>query len=102
MRESNGTFYFLCGLGIGAMAATIFAAKSGAETRAQIASTVGDGVDQLKTGVDLLKTKAQDLGKTVDDSIQAGRQVIRQRAGEISDAVEAGKQAYRETLAQRP
>src|SRR5579884_1715567 len=95
MKESNGMMYFLCGLGIGAAAATLFAVKSGAETRAQIASAVGEGMDQLKT-------RAQDAARMVDDTIQAGRQTIQQKARDLSSAVEAGRQAYRDAVANKP
>src|ERR1700693_6004380 len=95
MKDSNGMIYFLCGLGIGAAAATLFAERSGAETRAKIAATVGDGVEKLKS-------TTQDVSKTVGDTIQMGKDAITRNAQNLSAAVEAGKQAYRESVATTP
>ena len=95
MRTSTGSIYFLCGLSVGAALATIFAARSGAETRSQIASAVNTGLDQMKA-------KASDISKMMDDTLEAGRQLVQDRARDITAAVEAGKQAYRDSIAMRP
>ena len=94
MRNLSGSVYFLCGLSLGAALATIFAARSGAETRDQIASAVNSGLDQVKA-------KTQDISKMMDDTLETGRRVIQDRAQDITAAVEAGKQAYRDSIAGR-
>jgi gas vesicle protein len=83
MPKSDGAgmlLTFIVGAGVGALAALLFAPKSGDELRSDIVDTATDGVDQV---------------------LNAGKQV-RQRAtrlvdmakAQVQDAVEAGEAAY--------
>lgn len=104
--------YLLIGGGIGAIIALLFAPKSGRELR-------GDIAEATRKGVDYTSERARQLGQTVDEYYERGREkaadlyeVGREKAGKIVEsgkevvsskteayaaAIEAGKQAYRET-----
>jgi gas vesicle protein len=73
------SFFFL-GAAAGAVAALLFAPKSGAELRGQISEGVGDAVNQVRTSSKDLKLRTQKLVS----SVKAG----------VEEAVEAGKAAY--------
>jgi gas vesicle protein len=71
---------FILGVGVGSVAALLFAPKAGEELRGNIAEGVSDGVNQLRsTGKDL-KQQAQKLVGLAKDHVQ--------------DAMEAGNNAY--------
>ena len=71
---------FVLGVGVGSVAALLFAPKAGEELRGNIAEGVSDGVNQLRsTGKDL-KQRAQKLVGLAKDHVQ--------------DAMEAGNNAY--------
>lgn len=104
--------YLLIGGGIGAIIALLFAPKSGRELR-------GDLAEVTKKGIDYSAERAKQLGQTVDEYYERGREkaadlyeVGREKAGKAVEsgkdiisskteayaaAIEAGKQAYRET-----
>lgn len=104
--------YLLIGGGIGAIIALLFAPKSGRELR-------GDIAEVTKKGIDYSAERAKQLGQTVDEYYERGREkaadlyeVGREKASKAVDsgkdiisskteayaaAIEAGKQAYRET-----
>jgi gas vesicle protein len=101
MKDSNSITYFLCGLGLGAVAGVLMAAKPGAETRDQIAGKAAEARDMLASklndGVDYVKRSTQDLRTVVDEKIQTGKQAVQQQADSLSAAFEAGKKTYRES-----
>ncbi len=91
MENSNRLGYFFLGLGIGAAAATVFAPKSGAETRDYLQSKSRETADQLKrTG--------QDLRDQAVESIDAGKQAVREQLNNLSSAVDAGTKAYKQAV----
>jgi gas vesicle protein len=79
--NASGTiFTFILGLGIGAVTALLLAPKAGEELRADIATGVSDGVNQVRsTGKDLNR-RAQKIVTLAQDHVH--------------DAAEAGQEAY--------
>lgn len=81
-RSSDSVLSLLAGIGlgalVGAMAALLLAPHSGAETRTQIRETADDVLGKLRTSVDDLRTK-------VDELVANTKQAIVRR-GETPDA----------------
>jgi gas vesicle protein len=73
------SFFFL-GAATGAVAALLFAPKSGAELRGDISENVGNAINQVRTSGKDLKLRTQKLVSSV-------------RTG-VEEAVDAGKAAY--------
>jgi gas vesicle protein len=71
---------FIAGLGIGAVVALLLAPKSGAELREDIAGSVSDRVDQVRSKARNLKRSAQ--------------KVVDRATDEVQGAIEAGDTAY--------
>ena len=71
---------FVLGAAAGAVTALLFAPKSGAELRDDIAEGVNDGVSQLRSSGKDLERRAQKL--------------VHSAKARVEDAVEAGQDAY--------
>jgi gas vesicle protein len=77
---SGPVITFILGVGVGALAALLFAPKAGEKVRADIAEGLNDGMNQVRsTGKDL-KQRAQNLVDLAKDHVQV--------------AIEAGNNAY--------
>jgi len=77
---SGPVISFILGVGVGALAALLFAPRSGRKVRADIAEGVSDGINQVRsTGKDL-KQRAQNLVDRAKDHVQV--------------VIEAGNNAY--------
>ncbi len=76
--------YFLSGLGVGAAAGLLWAPKSGAETRADIRSSMEDG-----------QTYIRQHTNEISDTIQRGREAARRTKEGMRDAFEQGRAAFR-------
>ena len=85
----SGFAWFLAGLGVGAIIGVLYAPKSGAETRQQIA----DSAEQAR---DYVTSRARQARDQASQWVDRGREVFNQQRDNISAAVQAGKQAYRE------
>ena len=72
------------GLGVGAVLGILFAPKSGEETRDDIARTLNDGIDELRT-------RTAKVAHNV-------REFADQTREHVNEAIEAGTEAYRESL----
>ena len=79
--------YFLAGLGIGSVAAILFAPKSGQETRQYIA-------DKAREANDLTRRKAQELRIRAEDAVERGNDTIAQTKEQIATAIEIGRETY--------
>jgi gas vesicle protein len=84
--------YLLTGLAIGASAAILLAPKPGAETIASLKH-------KAKEGVDSVKNQFGCASSTAKQTVQRGKQALRQQTETLSAAVQAGKRAYREATA---
>jgi gas vesicle protein len=71
---------FLVGLGIGAVAALLFAPKSGEELQADIVDKANEGIDHVRRSGNQLKQRARNLADSARDQVQ--------------DAIDAGQTAY--------
>jgi gas vesicle protein len=94
-----GLAWLLAGLGIGAVLGILYAPKSGAETRDDIARGAREGTEYLRTRS---KQAADQVGSLVDKSkeqvgeyVERGRRLVGDQANRVAAAVEAGRQAYR-------
>ena len=80
-------FYFLTGVGIGALIGVLFAPSSGVLTREVLASKAEEGRDYvLRKG---LKVRDQATGY-----VERGKEVMTEQRDHLAAAVDAGKQAY--------
>ena len=71
---------FVLGAGVGAVTALLLAPKAGEELRADIATGVSDGVNQVRSTAKDLNRRAQKIVALAQDHVQ--------------DAMEAGQAAY--------
>jgi gas vesicle protein len=79
--NASGTiFTFILGVSVGAVTALLLAPKAGAELRADIATGVSDGVNQVRSAGKDLNRRAQKIVALAHDHVQ--------------DAMEAGQEAY--------
>jgi gas vesicle protein len=92
--------YFAIGATLGAVAALLFAPKSGRELREDLADATRKGVDRARETGSQLSTRAGEYYESA--STRAGelatgvREAASRRGERLSAAVEAGKQAYHE------
>ena len=78
--NASGTiFTFILGVSVGAVTALLLAPKAGAELRADIATGVSDGVNQVRSAGKDLNRRAQKIVTLAQDHVQ--------------DAMEAGQEA---------
>ncbi len=95
MEDDNKLSYFFLGLGLGVAVGVLFAPKSGVETRELLISKAGEGAD-------FVKRRGEELRDTATETIERGKQTLRQQKDNLAAAVEAGKQAYREAVNTAP
>lgn len=82
-RKVGTVLTFVLGASIGAVVALLFAPKSGAELRDDIADGAGDDINRVRHTGKKLKRKAQETAALAQDHLQ--------------DAIEAGEEAYSRT-----
>lgn len=90
-EEDSGSQFgaFLCGLGIGAVVALLFAPRSGKETRDYI-------VQRAEEGRDFVKTKTDEVRRQAEGAMERGKDLVSKQKELLSAALEAGKQAYQD------
>ena len=81
-RDSGSVMPFVLGIGVGAIAALLFAPKAGDELRSDLADGMNQGAAQLNAGGKKLKQK---VSKAVADAQE-----------HVQSAIEAGQTAYYE------
>jgi len=86
---SNSVWFFLAGLGIGAVIALLLAPRSGKETRDII-------VQKAEEGRDFVVTKGEEIRKQAEDAVEKGKDMVNKQKDLLSAALEAGKQAYQD------
>ena len=90
MEDNGGAkfFFFLTGLGIGALIGVLFAPQAGEKTREMIADRAGEGRE-------FLLSKGRELRNQAADYVERGKEALAGQREQLIAAVEAGKQAYR-------
>ncbi len=73
-------FTFALGVGVGAVAALLFAPKAGEDLRADIADSISDGVKHIE--------------RTGEDLQQRAQAFLDEAKGQVQDAFEAGETAF--------
>jgi len=61
---------FILGIGVGAVAALLFAPKAGRKVRADIAEGLHDGINQVRSAGKDIKQRAQNLVDLAKDHVQ--------------------------------
>src|ERR1035437_10188982 len=93
--DKNGLSSFLQGIDVGVGIGTVFAPKSGEETRKIIKDKAGEGTD-------FVKQRGTEIKQTATEWVEKGKESLgRQKdtiSDAVSDAVQAGKQAYRDAV----
>lgn len=92
MAEDSGGAkfaYFLAGIGFGALAAILFAPRSGQETR----DLIGTKADQ---GREYVNAKSKEMREQAGQMVNKAKDLVAQQKEQLSAALEAGKQAYQE------
>ncbi len=89
MNDNVGAnfFYFLTGVGIGALIGVLFAPSSGEQTREVIASKAEEGRDYVLR-------KSREVRDQATEYVERGKEVLTEQRGHLAAAVDAGKQAY--------
>ena len=90
MENNDGSkfFYFLAGIGIGALIGVLFAPQSGEETREMIAGKTDESRE-------FLLRKSRELRDQASGYVERGKEVLNEQREHLVSAIEAGKQAYR-------
>ena len=88
MAEKNVTNvgWFVAGMGLGAVAAILFAPKSGQALRSDILT----GVDQ---GRDFVQARGREARTTVKAWVDSGKDALDEKRDQIDSAVDRGKRA---------
>jgi gas vesicle protein len=97
---SDKLVYFLIGIGVGAVTASLFAPKAGSELRSEIADATRNGVGYAHDTGRHIGERASDLTargrKAVSDLTDRGKELINSQKAQLTAAVGAVKQGYRE------
>ncbi|HVE78975.1 MAG TPA: YtxH domain-containing protein [Gemmatimonadaceae bacterium] len=99
-REEGSVGSFLLGAALGAGLALLFAPRSGAETRRELgrsARRVGNAAADAASGVrENVSGAFQQARATVEDRIDAARDVVERKKRQVAEAMEAGREAARQ------
>jgi gas vesicle protein len=87
---------FLLGGLTGAALATLFAPRSGEETREMLGEKIRQGAERGRTLRDRAVTKGREVMDDAAGYVERQRDTIEKRRDRLAQAVEAGRQAYRE------
>jgi len=94
-NSGQGVAWFLAGLGVGALIGILYAPKSGAETREDLAQSAREGTEYLRARG---RQAAEQVGQIVDKSkeqvgqyVGRGREVVERGRAQWEDFVERGK-----------
>ena len=91
---------FALGVAAGAMAALLFAPKSGRELREDIADVTRKGVDRARETGAQIGARAGEVydaaSHRAGELAQTAREAASRRGEQVTAAIEAGKQAYRD------
>lgn len=75
---------FIAGVGVGALAALLFAPKAGEELRSDIVDGLSDGVEQIRG--------------TTKDLRRRGQKLVNMAKDQVGDAIDAANDAYNRAI----
>jgi gas vesicle protein len=115
-NNGQGVAWFLAGLGVGALIGVLYAPKSGAETREDLAQGAREGTEYLRARS---RQAAEQVGQIVDkgkeqvgqyvgrgrevvdrgraqweDFVERGKNLVNDQTSRVGAAVDAGREAY--------
>src|ERR1700674_4299753 len=90
----NNIGWFLAGLGLGPLAAILYAPKSGRETREAIVTGVDDGRKYLAS-------LGRNAREQVSDWVASGKQIVTDKKRQVSAAIDAGREAMHDAAAEK-
>jgi len=93
-EDRKNISWFLAGLSLGAVAAILFAPKSGRETREAIVT----GVDDVRKR---LASLGRDAREQVTDWIDSGKKIVVGTKRKINAATDAGREAVHDATAEK-
>jgi gas vesicle protein len=82
---SNGTSkigFFMAGIGLGAVAAILYAPKSGKETRRMIAVKAEEGRDYLES-------RGRELRRQAENTLDHGKEYVNRQKDRLAEALKA-------------
>ena len=93
-RDSGSSFFwFLAGLGIGAVDGILYAPRAGSETREVLRVKAEEGRDYMRS-------RAKEAREQAEQWVDRGREVMNEQKEQFRSAYEAGRQAYQEVTTQ--
>lgn len=93
-RNNKNIGWFLAGLGLGAVAAILFAPKSGREIREAIVTGVDDAGKRLAS-------LGRDAREQVSGWVASGKKLVAGTRREVNAAVDAGREAIHDATAEK-
>lgn len=93
-NRGNNIGWFLSGLSVGAVAAILYAPKSGRETRKAIATGLDGGREHLAS-------LGRDARQQVSDWVDSGKKTVAGAKRQGTAAVDAGREAIRDATAEK-
>ena len=93
-KFKNSVGWFLAGLGAGAVAAILYAPRSGRETREAIVTGVDDGREYVAS-------LGRSAREQVSDWVASGKKIVTGKKQQVNAAVDAGRNAPRETVTEK-
>src|SRR5947209_7856038 len=91
-NRNNNIGWFLAGLGLGAVAAVLYAPRSGRETREAILTGVDDGREYLTS-------LGRNVREQVSDLVDSGRKIVSGTRRQVNAAIDAGREAIHDATA---
>ena len=76
---------FWAGLGVGAVLAMVFAPKSGAELRGEVAAKMKDGKQRLAEGMDSVRASVSGEVASIEGAIKKGTTAFREARQELAN-----------------
>ena len=88
--------WLVAGMGVGAVAALVFAPKSGEETREILSKKVEEGKQYAKG-------RAQEIRSLATDTVEQGKKAVARQTNAVAAAAQAAKDTYtRESQTEAP
>jgi gas vesicle protein len=111
-KNVSNAGWFAAGLGLGAVAAILFAPKSGSALRSDILAGVDQGRDfvasrsrdartAVKGWIDTGKVAMDEKREQLDLAVERGKAVVERQKDQINTAVDAGREAIHQATAKK-